>query len=388
MKILLTLTSVSFILLACAQHPSNAIDNAEITLKFPSIDTTIFKPVEVESFEKIYALSQEQKQHFLEFYHSQEQQNFAGNLRIYHYLEGLIDSFNYTGATLNATSALDRKEGNCLTLSILTKALSDVVGLSYEFQRVNSPPIYTRNNEIMTISAHVRTIIFDPAYIAEPGFIVFRRPHIVIDYFPTSRDIKGRAVSETEFIAMYYQNLAASALSEKNYPLAFSLLQEALTLDRFNAESINSLAVLYMKLGNYELAGTLLKFVIDNEFASANVFSNYILYLRRTGQTQAVAAFLPRIAQVEDDNPYRWLDLGKQASKQADYTIARHYFLKAIKLAPYLSEGYFDLAKNYYLDGDLSNAEKYLIEATNQSQVPDDKKLYGAKLAMLRMQID
>jgi Tfp pilus assembly protein PilF len=388
MKILLTLTSVSFLLLACAQHPSTSIDNVAITLKLPSIDATMFKPVEVESVEQIFALSQEQQQDFVEFYNSEEQQNFTGNVRVYHYLEGLIDNFNYTGATLNARNALARKEGNCLTLSILTKALSDVVGLSYEFQRVNSPPIYTRSDEIMTISAHVRTFIFDPEYRAEPGFIVFRRPKIVIDYFPTSRDIKGRAVSETEFIVMYYQNLAATALSEKNYQLAFSLLQQALKIDRFNAESINSLAVLYMKLGNNELAGTLLKFVIDSEFASANVFSNYILYLRRTGQTQAIAEFLPRIAQVEDDNPYRWLDLGRQASKQSDYTIARHYLMKAIKLAPYLSESYFDLAKNYYLDGDLSNAEKYLIEATNLSQVPDDKKLYGAKLAMLRMQMD
>jgi Tfp pilus assembly protein PilF len=324
----------------------------------------------------------------LTFYHSTQQQKFKGNVRVYHYLEQYIENFDYVGVTLNADDAFNQNKGNCLTLAILTKALADIVGLNYEFQRVNSPPIYARNNQIMTLSAHVRTFILDPDYKDEPGYIVFTRPKIVIDYFPNNNNVSGHYVSEEDFIAMYYQNLAADALMDENYDVAYSLLVHALKISPQNAETINSLAVLLMKNRQNRLAGQLLKFVIDNKRATANVFSNYILYLKKSGKTNAVDSFIAQIDEVEEDNPYKWLDLAQGALDKNTLALATKYFKKALKLAPYLDEAYFGLAKCAYLNNELLVAEKYLLEATEIAFVPKHKRLYSAKLSMLRSELD
>jgi len=84
------------------------------------------------------------------------------------------------------------------------------VGLKIEYRLVNSAPVYTRENGIMTISSHVQTHVYAPAQTNNKYDFFFSK--VIIDYFPSKGGMFGGVVDDADFVSMYYQNLAAKAL--------------------------------------------------------------------------------------------------------------------------------------------------------------------------------
>lgn len=331
----------------------------------------------------IFELSSVQKQDFLRYYQAPENQHVRAHKRLYQYLENSIWGFTFLGDTYDAKTAMQLQAGNCLSLAILTTALADIAGVEVEYQQVNSAPVYLKRNNILSMSSHVRTHVFDPDFEVPKNKLVLGKPKIIIDYFPTSGNISGSKVSRQQFVAKYYQNLAATALTEGDLSLAYALLMQAEKVSANNPETLNSLAVLYNRMGERNAAKQLYSYILEYTPGSIHAVSNYAQMLQSEGDHKGADALFSSIGSVFDDNPYRWLDIAERQLKKGHQAVAYKYFKRAIDLAPYLHESYFGLARLYYAKGNQKKAKRALEKATEYAYVPEQKKLYQAKLVNL-----
>lgn len=373
---------VLFSLLACSTNPKEKVVSVEVIIPSLEYSQTFFEPVDVTRQSEIFELSDAQKKAFLEYYHAPENQDELGYMRLYKYLEDSLTHFNFRGDTLPAEQALNRMAGNCLTLAILTTALAKTVDLKVSYEKVNSAPIYHRFHHVMTLSYHVRTHLHENEVIKKEDGLEFIKRRMVIDYFPNIRNVSGDKVKERDFIVMFYNNLAGDAIVSEDYALAFSLLDKALSLSPQNASSLNSLAVLFKKLGDKQQAEKIYQYAVQYSSGSLNLLSNYVILLEEQGRNSEAQALLTKLDGIEDDNPYRWLDMGNAYYAKSEFYRAIKYYTRAIEVGPYLHEMHFGLAKAYHAIGQTRKAKEAMEEALSWSYVPEEQNLYQAKLSM------
>lgn len=206
---------------------------------------------------------------------------------------------------------------------------------------------------------------------------------IIIDYFPSSRGIKGGKVSNEDFVSMYYQNLAAKALVDEDLNKAYSLLSAAMKISPDNIETLNTLAVLHKKSGKVDAAESIYKYALQHTKGSVSVLSNYVNLLNESDRNDEAALYEEKYLEIEDDNPFNWHDLANQAFEREKYWKALYLFKKSADMAPYLHENFFGQAKTYYQLGNSTEANKAMKRASELAYTKLDEKLYSAKLGML-----
>ena len=372
---------IVFVISACS---SLTAEKTATDIPVPELDSSPFSTLPpILTQEQIFVLTQQQKQQFLDDFYSPVNANIREDERLFNYLAGILSGFDFRGETLVASEALAKGQGNCMSLAIITTALARLVGLEVSYQQVNTIPIYNQQNKVLTISGHVRTKIFAPDFKLEKNQFVITRPGTVIDYFPGSGDFFGGKVAVQDFIAKFYQNHAAEALLNQQYAEAFAWIEAALAISPENAETINMLAVLYGHVERDEQSKAWYQYALDKQLSSVNLYSNYRNFALRHGDLQLAKALEQQLDLTEDTNPYQWLKLGHEFFAKGDNTTAAKHYKKVIQLAPYLEDGYFSLAKSYYLSGQLNKAAAAMQKAIEVSYTPQNRRLYYSKLATL-----
>jgi Tfp pilus assembly protein PilF len=375
--------ALCLVLSACQNSQQEKIVSSEPERPMLAYDSNHFELTETPSVEDIFALNEKDKDAFLKYYFAANNATVAGHKRLFNYLEDKLSNFDFRGKTYTASQTVQHASGNCLSLAIFTASLADLVGLETSYQRVNSAPIYHRYHNVMTLSSHVQTHLYDPNFAKQDGFIYIGKPKIIIDYFPSQGNVRGDEVSEADFISMLYQNLAGDELVKENYNSAYSLILQAINISPLNADLLNTLAVLFKKAGRGDQAEVIYDFAIQHTTGSVDVISNYILLLEQQSRIQEAKLLEERIVGIEDDNPYRWFDIANRLFSRADFQRALHFYKRAVDAGPYLHESYFGLAKTYYQLGETEKAELAMENALDLSFLPGDKNLYQAKLRIL-----
>ncbi|MFQ3196599.1 MAG: Flp pilus assembly protein TadD [Paraglaciecola sp.] len=369
---------------ACSVNSGQTAQIADTIKPDLSFDTHYFALQSVPSEADIFTLDDAQQRAFIEYYDAPENSAVAGHIRLSNYVEKYIADFDYRGNTFVAKISLAKQAGNCLSLAILTTALADLVAIKVDYQIVNTAPIYRRYQNVTTLSSHIRTVLYSPQNGVKDGFFSFAK--LYIDYFPQQGDVLGKVISKADFTSMFYQNLAGEALVQQNYSQAYSLLTQALTLSQTNPATLNSLAVLFKQANNPAQAEHIYQFAMENELQSVNTITNYIVLLEEEGRTGEAKLWRAKVEDVDDHNPYRWIDLGDKEYARANFEQAKKYYSLATKAAPYLHESYFGLAKSYYQLGDKQKAQNAMEKALALSYVPEEKSLYQGKLMVIAQQ--
>jgi Tfp pilus assembly protein PilF len=375
------------LMFGCANHkglPSSAeIKPAPLAPQL-NWQSDAYTLIDVPRVHDIFYLNDHSKQQFLSFYNAPKNQQVRGHERLAQYLESFLSGFTYKGDTYTADLASTEHAGNCLSLAILTKAYASLVGLNVEYRKVNSAPIYFRENGIMTISSHVQTHVHAPPQSSDKINLFFSK--VIIDYFPSSRGVIGGVVSDDDFVSMYYQNLAAKALTANDLDMAYSLLAAAMQLSPNNIETLNTLAVLHKKFGKSEISESIYNHVLEHTKGSVSILSNYVILLEESNRYDEAALFEDRYMEIEDDNPYHWYDLANQAYAKENYWKALYLFTKSAEMAPYLHESFFGQAKSYFQLGNKNKASVAMQKASELAYTKSDEKLYSAKLHTLQSQ--
>lgn len=333
---------------------------------------------------EIVSLSDDQLKAFHSYFYASSRANIPKHRRLYRYIDNLFVNFTYLGRTLNATNAFKTQSGNCMSLAILTTALAESVGLDIAYQRVNVAPVYRRYANVMTLSTHVRTHLFAEEE-DDANEIVVLRSKIIIDYYPQRSNIRGDMISDGEFFAMYYRNLASDAIIAGELNEAYRLMRQALDVAPTDPENLNTLAVLLNKMGHSEKAFELYAYAINEQQTALNLLSNYAQLLTKHGRIGEAQAIQASMQYVEDDNPYRWLDNAESRIAQGQHLMARRMLERTLENAPYLHEAYFALAKSYYLTQEVEKADAALKRAAELAYLPETERLYEQKRSVLSL---
>ncbi|MDM7859012.1 hypothetical protein QTP81_00155 [Alteromonas sp. ASW11-36] len=349
-----------------------------IALELQSNEYTLQSP------SQILALTNNQKQQFLDFFNAPVRANIAKHRRLYRYIDNLYVDFDYLGETLNAETAFREKKGNCMSLAILTSALAQLAGLEVDYQRVNVAPIYQRFNNVMTLSTHVRTHLYAEAE-DNPNEITVIRSRLIIDYYPQRSNIKGDMLTDGEFFAMYYRNLASDAIILGQFEFAYAAMRMAIEQAPDDPENINTMAVVLRNMGLTDRALALYSYGIEQTEASLNLIGNYAQLLSDNGELEKSEMIKKQMRYSNDDNPYQWLDNAHRAIRENKHFLARTMLEKTLERAPYMHEAYFALAQSYYLTQDIEQADKALRKASELAYLPDTERLYEAKRRVLAL---
>lgn len=337
----------------------------------------------VSTVADIFSLSGKQQHDFLVYFNHPSIQNIPAHQRVYDYLEAITTDFTYHGETFTASSALNESSGNCLSLAILTTALAKLVGVETGYQLVDSTPVFESHGSIIYKGLHVRTKLFDPAWQPKEGFFTLRRPGLLVDYFPSDHDRFISNINETEYTAMYYNNLAGEAISREDYSEAYWLLRKSLGLTPDNASAINSMAIVYRRMGDVAKSEQIYQYGIRYLPNNISLLRNYRVLLNQQERFDEVKKINKTLAQLEDSSPFDWIHAGQSAYNSGEFKDAVFFYKKAVEIAPYLHESYAGMAKAYYQLGDRSGARRQLINARKFSNRQSIQSMYQAKLLAL-----
>ncbi len=370
----------------CAQQP-NTLPKKILNAPALHINSSLFEVnTLVDNSSLLFKLTDKQKHFFLQDYHRRIEQGIKPHQALADFMTNRLDGFTYHGETYNASTALSLQQGNCMSLAMITTALAKLVGLEFEFKHVSSEPVYDKQNGFILVSSHVQTKIFDPTYQPQQGSFTFIRPSIIIDYFPSSTNIRGHSLQEPTFIAKYYVNLAAEQLVSGNLDHAFHLASMALKHDSTHSGAINILAVLHKKKGDVVSAEKLYQAGLFYDKHNVRLLSNYIVLLESLNRKRDVQLQQTILDKLDDPNPYAWLEQAYVAQTKNQPRQAIRYYKKALDIAPYLQPAYQGLYQVYVDNERNQDAKNIIKQALNWSYEPGERKQYKFKLYQLKHQ--
>ena len=363
-------------LLASCASVETAITEADIDAspEFPNIFSG--RP-EMATLSEIHQLSPEQEHNFLSYFNDLANQFIDQHQRLADYLSS--NNFLYEYETYTASEALAYNRGNCMSLAVVTTALANLAKLEIDYELIDSSPIYRLSGSVANRGVHIRSLIYKPQ-TDDPS----SRSGIKIDYFPAESGTFVGNVSDEEYVAMYYRNIAAQKLNEENYSDAYWYTLESMKYAPFNADAFNMMAITYKRVGELAKAEEIYVYGIEKSEDKLTLLKNYHLLLSSQGRTQEARAVNRRLATMDDPSPIHWFNVARNSYESSDYNSAIRYYSRALDIAPYLHEAYLGIAISYYQLGQFNRAERAFNMALTNVIDASTKALYQSKLNALR----
>ena len=315
----------------------------------------------------------------MRFFEHPSQRVVAPHERVYSYLESRLTDFDYRAGTYTAAEALRRREGNCLTLAIVTRALAGLAGVDVGYLLVDSPPVYQMVGRTVLVGQHVRVALFAPPDLVRP----LLRGRIIVDYFPDPHDRVGRVVDEAEFVGMYHRNVAAEQMAAGELVSAYRSVRRAMAIEPANEHNVNMLALLHARAGFRAEAEAWFLYGLETARDEQYLLENYQAMLVQDGRHEDAARLEPRLEPYDAVNPFRWVLRGNEAFAYGDYVEAIACYRTADRIAPYLHEAQAALAGVYYAQGELDAAKQAMHTAAERARGSNVEARYRTKMRVL-----
>lgn len=352
------------------------------------IDNEFERPIDLPRADQIFQLTKPQQDWIENKIRPNRSKSMTKQI-IHDILKQDYGLFDYDNSyTRSASQTLTMRQGNCLSMVIMTAAIAEHMGIEYQVNDIKTAPVWDRDGGLYLINGHVNIALRDgnPSD-ASTSLDFISSPFITLDFMNSStrRHYAKRRISHNELTSMYFSNLAADAMVVKDWDRAYWLLRQSIASSETFSPAWNSLAVLYRYNQQPELAEVVYKHAMAVDVDNMNAVTNYALLLESQGRYQELFAYQRKIDLAQLENPYRYFDRGDIAYSQQNYRRAIAMYKKAIQLSPYVDRFYFALFRAHLALGEKNKAIKNLQLAYKRSADHVDRQRYNAKLAVLRM---
>lgn len=349
-------------------------------------DQLFMQPSEQINVDDVFAISSDMKR-----YLSTE---IADQLRTKGLQQGLVDALynqqqlkiQYDSTkTRNAAETFHDRVGNCLSLSIMTAALAQELGMSVRFKSLVVDETWARNGSLYFSVGHINLTLGNRSTNILRKFD--GHGQITIDFIPPG-EVRGEHahdLAKETVIAMYMNNRAAEALGRGNVNDAYWWSREAITQAPNFLNPYNTLGVIYRRHGNLLEAERVLAYALRQEPENTRVMSNLAVVLNDLGRTMDAQLLTAKIEQSQPYPPFHFFDLGKTAMRAKDFYAASAFFEKELLRDEYNHEFHFWLATAYAELGKLRLSREHLAMAMEFSTTVKVRDLYAAKLDRLKV---
>lgn len=165
--------------------------------------------------------------------------------------------------------------------------------------------------------------------------------------------------------------LAAGYYQSGQYDVALDEIKKALEADPGNGELYGVRALIYMGMKEPELASDNFQRALQLAPRSADINSNYALYLCQNGKgAQAFPYFDAALAVRNYSAPEKVMNnAGACALQVKDYASAERYLMQAVRLTPDLPATNVNLARLYYQRADYARANYYIGRVSKLTKI-------------------
>jgi len=286
--------------------------------------------------------------------------------------------------TRNAAQAFDARAGNCLSLAIVTGAMAKEIGLDVRYQSVRTSEHWERDGDLLELVGHVNVSVGLPVpKVRSWGLDTTRW---TVDFLPPS-EMKGldvRPITESRIAAMYMNNRAAEALSQKRTDDAYWWLRGGVAVDPSFAALYNTLGVTYLRKGLLPQAESALRFALSIAPDSPESWNNLTVVLRHEGRTEQAAAIEAEHPRSRAATLAAAIDGGMKANASGDYARALELFSHALRSAGDNHQLHYLMAMTYLNLGDRRRALEHLREAEEDSTTVRQRSIYASKIELLK----
>ena len=286
-------------------------------------------------------------------------------------------------STRTAAEAFAARQGNCLSLVIMTGAFANALDLKVTFQQISTEQMWSRSGGMYFMSGHVN-LLLEKRYSEGMGRYD-RNDLYTIDFMPgEGNELHAHPISQQTVLAMFMNNRAAEAMVRGQLDDAYWRVRQAIKLDPEFRSSYNTLGVIYMRHGDAEHAERVLRYVLDGSPDNPRIVANYAEALRLLGRTAEAQAMQARLAVLEPVPPFFFFVQGQAALHKGDFAKARELFLKEIARDPDYHEFHYALAVADFGLNRLDEARAELALAMDDAVKRSDHDLYASKLDKLK----
>lgn len=295
--------------------------------------------------------------------------------------QGLLLAYDAT-QTRSAAETHAQRAGNCLSLVIMTAAFAHHLELPVRYQRVHAEAEYSRSGDLYLVAGHVNVVVGHDGR-RSPGDDA---QWLTIDFLPQVdlRNQRADPIDEGTIVAMFMNNRAAEALTEGRLAEAYAWSRQAVQQDPRFVAAVNTLAVIYLRAGHPVPAEQALRHALAREPGDANVLANLVHLLKRLGRDAEAAPWETRLARLQSEPPFWWLDRAREALARGDTDSALSLLRRELRRQPVQHEVHFELARTYAARGDPDGALRHLALARENSPTPALRGLYAGKIDRLR----
>lgn len=345
-----------------------------------------FTPVSTIDTDDIYQLPETFVSKFRRQYladNTLRSQNMLANEWLAQYIGAQAGGFEYRDHyTRPASETALNRQGNCMSLVVLSAALADVLNVPVEFYDIDVEPVWDRRGGFFLVNGHVNLSLMPPE---NTHTVLLRGSELLVDFLPerSVRAYKKKQVNKRQLSAMYYNNVAAEALVQNDYDSAYALVKKAIKLDPQYVAAINTLAVIYRHNGYSKEAEQAYRAALQVDPNDLSTLYNLALILGEQDRLEEWAQVHRVLELARINNPFYYFDMAQQAYFDKQYQDALVWYKRAVEKADYRHEFYFGLSRAYWATGEQRLAEKNLKRALALSDV-SNKQRYQSKLQAMR----
>lgn len=272
-----------------------------------------------------------------------------------------MQAFAYAGG--HSTSAAEtwrRKQGDCLSLSILSLALARVLGVPAQVQEVRVPTLFDRRGGVDFLNAHVNLRVRNDQLV-RLGNRVLPAAELIIDFEPqVGSQQRGKPLGDAALFARFLNNRAAEYMATRQDHLAYAHFKAAILADPLYPASYSNLAQLYLHAGHQAQAEALLRqaLALGDPMGAALQSLQQLLSLQ--GRHAEARIYEVQLASRRDEDPYHWLGMGLDHLRHSRIPQA----VAALERAQAMSSGFVEvhryLAIAYWRSGQRIKASDQL----------------------------
>lgn len=289
-------------------------------------------------------------------------------------------------ANLVARDAFHSRKANCLSLAVLAYSMVNYLDLHVGFQQVLIPEYWTHSQGVSLLNNHVNIRVFaKPKREGRQVYLMW--DDIVIDFDPFSpkKKFPSKLITKDHILAMFYNNLGATAFVDNNYAQAYQYFKLATKTDPSFAGAWNNLGYLYRSNNHHDLALISYENALTIDDQDLNTLNNLSILYEYQGNEEKAAQIQAFILQKRLQNPYYHRIQGDEAYSRGELEQAIDHYKEALALDNSEHEFYFGLAKSYFALGQEEQSRRFLIKAKKHATLRLDRDKYNDKLSVLNL---
>ncbi|MGQ8364873.1 tetratricopeptide repeat protein [Glaciecola sp. 1036] len=287
-----------------------------------------------------------------------------------------------SNANTTASETFEAAEANCLSLTIMTYAMLQHLGIKADFQEVEIPEFWTRRNGYTLLNDHVNLRI--KAKVIKGSHPLFLRDMIVdFDPQPGISKFPEKELTKQQIVANFYNNKGAEHLLMNSPSKAFAYFVKALEAYPKNEGTWLNLGALYRQHGLPEDAEKAYQYALylDPEFNTA--YENLAVLYRLTDREEQAQTMQSTLHKKRSKNPYYHMMLGETSLQANNPQQAIKHFNRAIQINHKPHQFYFGLARALYRIGELDASKKALEKAHDKAGDTRIADHYANKISLL-----